>query len=153
MSACQAALAPEAGVIQPKNKIDDNLLNILVNDPAGASVIGLPVPSAPEDVAGEKNDDALAQQAEILSGFPRRYATVEEVDDAIGKNRSRAYFAKSAMSGDWRSVCNVALAGMLLELVFTLLVKRLNIIAFVTRGLIGDMPFAHAYRFCFTEKR
>lgn len=41
------------------------------------------------------------------------------------------------MSGDWRSVCNVALAGMLLELVFTLLVKRLNIIAFVTRGLIG----------------
>lgn len=50
------------------------------------------MPSAPEDVAGEKNDDALAQQAEILSGFPRRYATVEEVDDAIGKNRSRVSF-------------------------------------------------------------
>ncbi|CDJ30447.1 uncharacterized protein EMH_0058210 [Eimeria mitis] len=126
MSACQA-LAPEAGVILPKNKIDDNLLNILVNDPAGASVI---------EVTEEKSDDATAQQGEILSGFPRRYATVEEVDEAIGKNRSRAYFAKSAISGDWRAVCNVALAGMLLELVFTLLVKRLNIIAFVTRGLI-----------------
>ncbi|CDI76483.1 hypothetical protein, conserved [Eimeria acervulina] len=200
MSACQAALAPEAGVIAPKNKIDDNLLNILVNDPAGASVIGLPVPSAPEDAAEAKTEESLAQQAEILSGFPRRYATVEEVDEAIGKNRSRflaalaigiltelflfsmtispfhtggvaralaqtltnvsalwkftilvrgiyvailfaysskAYFAKAAISGDWRAVCNIALGGMLLELVFTLLVKRLNIIAFVTRGLIA----------------
>lgn len=27
-------------MIVPKNKIDDSLLNILVNDPAGASVIG-----------------------------------------------------------------------------------------------------------------
>ncbi|CDJ57271.1 hypothetical protein, conserved [Eimeria maxima] len=200
MSACQVALAPEAGVIVPKNKIDDSLLNILVNDPAGASVIGLPVPNEPESVTEEKNEADLAQQAEVLSGFPRRYATVEEVDDAIGKNRSRfltalaigiltelflfsmtispfhtggvaralaqtltnvsnlwrftivvrgiyvatlfaysskAYFAQSAKSGDWRAVCNVALGGMLLELVFTLLVKRLNIIAFVTRGLIA----------------
>lgn len=52
---------------------------------------------------------------------------------------SKAYFAQSAKSGDWRAVCNVALGGMLLELVFTLLVKRLNIIAFVTRGLIGRL--------------
>lgn len=40
MSACQAALAPEAGVILPKSKISEDLLNILVHDAAGASVIG-----------------------------------------------------------------------------------------------------------------
>ncbi|CDJ49361.1 hypothetical protein, conserved [Eimeria brunetti] len=193
MSVCQAALAPEAGVFMPNNKIDDKLLNILVNDQAGAAVIGLPVPNTPEEVTEEKNEDDL-------SAFPRRYATVEEVDEAIGKNRSRflatlaigiltelflfsmtispfhtggvaralaqtltnvsalwrltivvrgiyvatlfaysskAYFAKASTSGDWRSVCNIALGGMLLELVFTLLVKRLNIVAFVTRGLIA----------------
>ena len=57
---------------------------------------------------------------------------------------SKAYFAKAAISGDWRAVCNIALGGMLLELVFTLLVKRLNIIAFVTRGLIGKLD-SHLY--------
>ncbi|CDJ68000.1 hypothetical protein, conserved [Eimeria necatrix] len=188
MSACQAALAPEAGVILPKSKISEDLLNILVHDAAGASVIGLPLPGATEEAATEEKteDAALAQQAEALSGFPRRYATVEEVDEAICNNRrrfltalsvgiltelflfsmtispfhtggvaralaqtltnvsslwkltivvrgfyvatlfafsSKAYFAKVAASSDWRSVFNVALAGMLLELVFTLLVK------------------------------
>lgn len=50
------------------------------------------MPSAPEDAAEAKTEESLAQQAEILSGFPRRYATVEEVDEAIGKNRSRVSF-------------------------------------------------------------
>lgn len=195
--ACTADLAPVAGPIQPKDKIDEKLLSILVHDPAAASVIGVPIPSAPETKT-DSGDESSAQGN--LSGFPRPYATIEEVDDAISKNRSRflvaltvgiltevfllsmtispfhtggvaravaqtltnvsslwrltlvvrsiyvailfayssrAYFTKSAQSSDWRAVCRVALAGMLLELAFTLLVKRLNIIAFITRGLIA----------------
>ncbi|KAL8430684.1 hypothetical protein Efla_003666 [Eimeria flavescens] len=244
MEACHAALAPEAGALTSKG----NLLNILVRDPAASAVIGLPIAPANEDAKETKAaDSSLTQQSEVLSGFPRRYATVEEVDDAICKNRSRvsetwtlvdyrasyglsqflialavgiltelflfsmtispfhtggvaralaqtltnvnalwkltivvrsiyvatlfvvssrAYFAKTAVSGDWRRVCKVALAGMILELVFTLLVKyvnsifkdeselimprllyrRLNIIAFVTRGLIAsNHPIAAFY--------
>lgn len=35
-----ADLAPVAGPIQPKDKIDEKLLSILVHDPTAASVIG-----------------------------------------------------------------------------------------------------------------
>ncbi|XP_026191006.1 uncharacterized protein LOC113146802 [Cyclospora cayetanensis] len=193
-----AVLAPEAGAIQPTNKIDEKLLNILVNDPATAAVLGRQLTMSPQD--DEAQEAAPAACGDIFSSFSRRYTTVEEVDDAICKNRSRfmtafavgtltevflfsmtispfhtagvaravaqtltnvsslwkftivlrvvyvailfasssrAYFAKSARSDDWRSVYKIALAGMMLEMVFTLLVKRLNIIAFITRGLIA----------------
>ncbi|KAL8454660.1 hypothetical protein Emag_001368 [Eimeria magna] len=200
MEACHAAVAPTAGPLSSK----DNLLNILVRDPAASAVLGLPVaPIAEATTENKAENGSQAQQSDLLSGFPRRYATVEEVDDAICKNRSRvskipayyallsykacqflvalavgiltelflfsmtispfhtggvaralaqtltnvstlwkltiivrgiyvatlfavssrAYFAKAALSEDWRRVCKVALAGMILELCFTLLVK------------------------------
>ncbi|KAL8446992.1 hypothetical protein Emed_004676 [Eimeria media] len=217
MEACHAAVAPVAGPLSSK----DNLLNILVRDPAASAVLGLPVAPITEATTENKAEDGSQTQSDLLSGFPRRYATVEEVDDAICKNRSRvskipaaftllsykacqflvalavgiltelflfsmtispfhtggvaralaqtltnvstlwyeftftarrhefhivgfrkltiivrgiyvatlfavssrAYFAKAALSEDWRRVCKVALAGMILELCFTLLVK------------------------------
>ncbi|KAL8271749.1 hypothetical protein Esti_004344 [Eimeria stiedai] len=219
MEASQSAVAPVAGPLSSK----DNLLNILVRDPAASAVLGLPVAPITEATKETKAEEgSQTQQSDLLSGFPRRYATVEEVDDAICKNRSRvsqiftastllsykacqflvalavgiltelflfsmtispfhtggvaralaqtltnvstlwyefnstakrhevlhhcrfrkltiivrgiyvatlfavssrAYFAKAAVSEDWRRVCKVALAGMILELCFTLLVK------------------------------
>ena len=50
---------------------------------------GVPVLPATESVKESNNEDVSTQQGDLLSGFPRRYATVEEVDEAICKNRSR----------------------------------------------------------------
>lgn len=53
------------------------------------SLLGLPIPSEEKQSKGQNEDNALAQPEEILSSFPRRYATIEEVDDALYKTRTR----------------------------------------------------------------
>lgn len=112
MSVCHEGLAPEAMGSQPQ-KIDEKLLNILVHDPAASSAVlgryhririplatitrfstGLPVAPSTSTVDEKDENESLAEQGGSLAGFPRRYATVEEVDEAFCKNRSRvrSYF-------------------------------------------------------------